>query len=611
MKSARIYAIAILLVALAVLLAVRLASLNAESKSDVKDVGIVFDPADLTDHPAIRAAIDQVFTEEGIPHEWISDGDVTLMDSRTLERRFSTLFLPDGLNGGLTADATQRIADYARGGGDVAIVYDAATRGEAGASPEARQFEAITGVRYGPPTGSQDSRYDRGALQFADEATALRWHVPPGKVDSTGVVTGYGYGRLVFPLASSSVIDAGATVVAHAGSDPVLSVRPLEGGGNALWCALPVGALAANGDELPLRLLAEGFVEDVGQMPHLVAAPGGVGALVFNWHVDGIIDVPGIELIMRDGIADRSVPDEIDVAAGPDENVLGDRQGFDACGRGEKLLREFAKFGSIGSHGGWDHNIYADDLMHGRLTPARVEDVVRENTDCLRRATGQPVTTYASPVGVHPQPMLTNVLDDLHMVAYYYTGDNGGPPELPFFADRLVSKTVWAVPVMPNGRLASLGEMGDSAVAPATVALWLGRTASFVETQRTIRLVYSHPHDLIEHPEYVPVLKGFVSRLASDSKLGGLQLLSLAQVASFMQRFSATDMRVTHAGLSYSVALDNPAGLERIAFAVPAAWGPQTLPASVRQVSQTNGWRVLAVTQDVTHVNMNFTRSAP
>jgi len=234
--------------------------------------------------------------------------------------------------------------------------------------------------------------------------------------------------------------------------------------------------------------------------------------------------------------------------------------------------------------------------------------LILKNSKCLERATGIPVHTYASPVGVHPQPMLTHVLESIGYDAYYYTGDNGGPPTLPYYHGSFVSGRVWAVPVMPNGKLASLGEMGDANVPPATVAAWYDGVTRFVVRNRTMRMVYSHPHDLLEHPEYLSPLAGALSGIETAEKRRELRTIDMEQAAAFMKRLTQTDFKVARHGAGMTLYARNQNGLRDIAFAVPSAWlRAAALPSGVSVVGNDHGWAVLNVTRDATKISVDFT----
>jgi len=607
MRSTRVLVMALAVLALAIFLGLRVRYLRAEADSDAVDVGIVYDSAEAAGQPAIRGAIDEIFLEEGVPHEWISVGDLSLMDAAALGRRYRVLVFPDGLDARLPDDIESRMLTFEKAGGDVVVTYDAGTKDNAGAYLDRGRFESLLGVRYGRVQQFQNSAFGRGPLQFASAAVARSWHVPPGKLDAQNAVTGYGYGRLQYPIANAQTADGGDTVIARAGGLPALAVRA-AGGGKALWSALPIGALAADGDDLPLRWIVESFVVDSGQMPHLIASPGGVGALIFSWHFDGASDRTGAGLLLKQHLLRPDLHMEIDIASGPDEDAIGDGQGFDACGKGEALVREVSRFGNVGSHGGWDHNWYARALERGALSRAQIEDLVRKNSDCLTRATGVAVRTYAAPVGVHPQPMLTQVLEKIGLDAYYYTGDNGGPPTRPYYHGAEVSQRVWAVPVMPNGKLASLGEMGDAHVPPAAIAAWYDGVTRFVVRNRTMRLVYSHPHDLLEHPEYIAPLAASLSHIETAERMSELRTIDMEQAAAFMTRLTQTDFEIKRRAGGTTLLARNPGGLHDIAFAVPNGWmRSAALPAGVSIVGSDGGWTVLNVTRDATQVSVDFT----
>jgi hypothetical protein len=196
--------------------------------------------------------------------------------------------------------------------------------------------------------------------------------------------------------------------------------RRRVGSGEVAYLALPLGYLRGYSDAFPMAMLTA-FLTSKNTLPHLVAAPDGIGQLIVNLHIDSSVEFMGIPNLQRRRLLRHDVPMEFDVTAGPDLDREGDGLGFNACGRGPGRadLQLLMRFGTIGSHGGWAHNLFAKNLEDGRYTPAQLRDLVDRNDRCLESVTGRPVRSYAAPVGVHPQPGMTQVLDDLGIAGYY------------------------------------------------------------------------------------------------------------------------------------------------------------------------------------------------
>ena len=57
-----------------------------------------------------------------------------------------------------------------------------------------------------------------------------------------------------------------------------------------------------------------------------------------------------------------------------------------------------------------------------------IQEYMDKNSKCIESVAGGKIKEYSAPVGVHPQPDATNALQNLGIVAYYYTGDMGSAP---------------------------------------------------------------------------------------------------------------------------------------------------------------------------------------
>jgi hypothetical protein len=273
---------------------------------------------------------------------------------------------------------------------------------------------------------------------------------------------------------------------------------------------------------------------------------------------------------------------EFDVTAGPDLNRAGDGLGFDACGRGKAYLHTLMPYGRIGSHGGWAHNEFAAKIAAGDYSRAQIESLVERNDACLQSVTGVPVLSFAAPVGEHPQPEMTNVLDDLGIIGYYYTGDTGSQVERPFYDGKLVSTKSWAFPIMPLGTVASVAEMRRAHIAPARVERWLDDTAAYAADQHGIYLVYSHSYDFL-YGNYAEALSHFLDHLET--------------------------MERSRDGVH--VHLANPRGLRSIAFAIPTSWlGSTTLPSELRRTGTDGGYTILSVNGDRSELDLTLAGKA-
>jgi hypothetical protein len=321
-----------------------------------------------------------------------------------------------------------------------------------------------------------------------------------------------------------------------------------------------------------------------------------LGGLVINWHLDSRVEMDGIPILLRSGLVRSDLREDFHVTAGPDRDRPGDGLGFDACGRGEKLLRQLLPHGGIGSHGGWAHNWFSEGLLENRFSPSEIERLIRINNDCLARVAGGPIRAYAAPAGVHPQPVATRALEQLGMLAYYYTGDSGSSPNRTFYDGKMVSRKVWAFPVSPNGRDASVAEMLEAGLSGNDIETWLQGILDYTVAERSIRLVYSHGYDMREPVARAPFQR-FVARAAGLQAQGLLTVETMVSFAEFLDRFLKTEYSFTRVDGQLVIDLANPSGLQGIAFAVPASWvaAEFPVPAGLTRVSEPRGYHVFVV----------------
>ncbi len=555
-------------------------------------VALVYTTGGGADAAQVRAAYTESLLESGIPFDWLASTDLAMFDAEQLAASYAAIVFPDTLDRRVSEDAVAEMTAFAALGGSVAVIGDAGSRTPGGLYRPGSLFAEISGIDSLQYRQLRAKAFGHGVMHFSNAASASRWSVPGGKTDA-GDLSGYVYGALKYPYAKGAVVGTSVRIDADNADSPMLSVRPVQRG-RVAYMAVPLGSLRSHGDAFPMQMLLS-YLTRSGDMPHLVASPDGIGRLIVDIHIDSSIEFEGIPNLQRLNVLRRDVPLEFDVTAGPDRDRLGDGLGFDACGRGAKYLRMLMPYGQIGSHGGWAHNEFAADIEAGKDSEAQIRELVDRNDRCLTSVTGVPVRSFAAPVGVHPQPEMTNVLDSLGIVGYYYTGDTGAPAERPFFNGTLVSSKSWAFPVMPLGNVASVGEMERDRVSPQAVERWMSETATFAADQRGIYLLYSHSYDFM-HAGYGVAVSHFINRVARMGPAGRLRTTNMVAAAGFMDRFIATTSSFTRSAGGVRVRLSNPNGLRSIAFAIPTAWIRRgALPPELRNAGAQRNYTILNV----------------
>ena len=576
---------------------------------------LAYHPALLEDSGYVLDAYRSVLEEEGIPHDVVDLYTLSDVPPADLVATAPALVLPDGLCRRLHSAFDAWLETYLEAGGAVAVIHDAGLASQTGGQLPRSFLARHTGVQHVVPDADGERAHAVGRVVFADAEAAAFCGIPPGKLDEDLYLTGYGYGRLDYPIALSRLETAPghepARVLAWAETGDGTRHPAVTLSGRALYVNLPLGHLKAYADDLPLRALMRRFLVDVAGLPALVPAPEGVGAVVINWHVDFVDDRYAVDAMDAAGLLRADLPASFHICAGPDVNAYGDGQGFAAYGDGRAHLLRLAAVGEIGSHGGWIHNYSADRIERGLWDADSIRTYLTRNADCLSEVTGRPVRVYSAPDGVHPQPLMTRLLEEQGFEAYYYTGDSGSAPNRSFHAGARLSESLIAFPVMPRADLASFAEM-DAALAlpPDSVLAWLESTADYCARERVVRLVYSHPYNLIKYDhdlDYMPVVVRWYDRLAQRQADGELAVRTMGDCAAHLHRICATDLSVTVDGSNATLILSNADGLAGVALRLPhARWAVETPPGCRRLDDETE--TILVVTDDLARIEIPATR---
>lgn len=574
-------------------------------------VGMVYDSRYLASEADLLAAYQSFFEENGIPFALVASSDIALKTPEELVATFPALVFGDGVDAWVPTGTPELMRRYAALGGNVAFVGDVGTRGRFGRFLGRAATADLIGVDYERYSVNPQKSLFHGSFRFTDEPAVNRWGVPLGKLTPALEIASYQYGPLVYPFAKAVVIAPDVRIDAWSGDSPVLAARRI-GRGNVLWTGLPLGYLKGHSDAFPMQLFLQQFLVHTAGVPHLVPAPGGVGRLIINVHLDSNAEWQSIPHLFAARLVRKAVPMEFDATAGPDRDRPGDHEGLDACGLGQPLIRELAGYGTIGSHGGWAHNYFAWGVEDGTLPKGRISDLIKRNNDCLASITGKRIRSFAAPDGAQPQPLMTSILAKLGMNSYYYTGDTGMSVTRAFYDGRMVNSSVWAFPIMPYDRAASLHEMAVAKDKPQDVLQWLDTSAAYAARTRSIMLVYSHGYDLLVNDQFDPSFKSFLDSVERLERSGRLLTAGMAQSASFMQRFVATNVTFERAPHGMIVHLANGNGLRDIAFAVPFGYSLQarTPWLAYRGADRASG--VFAITDDRKTADISFsTTSAP
>jgi hypothetical protein len=564
-----------LVMALILILCVVLAIHKTMALSGEKDMRVLllYNREYLAKKTHILEAYESVLQEEGVPYESVDIYQITTSRVDDIVNTVPVVVLPDGILQNIPEEFDQWAKEYLDKGGNVLVIYDAGVKHHNGLFLNTSALADIVGLNTITYATRGMQAYTYGRVRFSSEPNRDFFQIPLGKTVDGLTISGYNYGPLTYPFAeNTSVRTIPAKDIYAYGITPKNEKFPAlvlskYGKGNVLYVNLPLGQLKMNSDDLPLRAVLRTFLFQVVDMPHLMNVENGRGNIVINWHIDSNVEYKTLIDMQKMGLLRKEVPASFHITAGDFCNQPGDNAGFDACGKGKPLVELLKTYGTIGSHGGWGHNWFAENIEHGRFTKKEIRHYIKQNSDCLEATTHYKIVEYSAPVGVHPQPMTTRILEDLGFIAYYATGDTGSAPNRTFFNGTMITPNVIAFPIMPFGRSASLYEMHTrDKRKEREVKKWFLDVLSYVARNRTTRLIYSHPYNIALYPHAV---KAFFDEAEAMQQSKKIAIPTMSDYARFFLRFLKTVFSFSLEKNQFVVTLKNPEGLAGICVALP------------------------------------------
>lgn len=547
---------------------------NLPLKVDGYKVLIVYNKADQYKAAYDIDAYQSVLTEEGVPWQSVEIFKLIKTPVGEISKNIPAIIFPDRFLQHMPEESVEWVKNYLAHGGNVAVIYDpGAKKGRKGNIYRDRGLLSdVVGLNYVTFKSYEQKSYTSGRIQFKTKPDADFFEIPRGKLTNSLVLSGYVYGEMKYPVARTQNIgEAGiGTVFAEAltadGERYPAIMLNQYGHGNVIYANMPLGYLKAFSDDLPLRAFLRTFLFQIVKMPHLMNTYQGGGKLVINWHVDSNGEWKNIPTVINNKYLDRELRASIHITAGDFRDKLGDYYGFDACGGGRKYAEQYLPYGVIGSQGGWAHNWFAEKLKKNRLWAYEIRRYIKKNKNCLGSISGYLVTEYSPPLGVHPQPVTTKVLEKLGFNSYSYMGDGGSAPNRTFSDGKMVSEKVIAFPVTPNGKYVSLYEMKKADMTEDDVEQWLKDLVDYVVENRTTRLFRAQINDIFNYPRAVG---NFLQYAKWKQARGEVQIVPMSEIASFSLRLIKTQCSLRHQGNDLSIRLRNEEGLRGMTVAVP------------------------------------------
>jgi hypothetical protein len=546
------------------------------NNSEVKVLLAVNHKDTIGDKKNIVEAYESVLEEEGVSHKVIDIYQLMTMDPVKTIRNNPIIVFPDSIATMFYGNELDWLRTYVEKGGIAAVICDAGTKDKRGFFLEHAVLTPLLGFNYSTydEVANKDNAFGTGYVKFTSKQNREFFEIPDGKTDEENYLIGYIYGKLEYPLrniplahgapADEQVI--AQTVDKRGTVGPCIVVKNL-GKGKIIYDNLPLGALKLDSDDLLLRSFLRTVMFKYAQLPHVLNIPQGLGGIVINWHLDSSIEHENFPRMIDKGLLHSNLPMSFHVTAGDFLDEEGDGEGFMATeSPGRDIILQIMNYGQVGSHGGWAHNWFADQLEAGKLNRQQLSHYIKINNDAIEEVTKRPVTEYSAPNGVFPQPVNTEVIQKFGIRVYYYTGDSGSVMNRTFYQGKMVSDKVLAFPVMPNGKYASFYEMNKAGLSAEQVNEWLEGTANFAVKTHSFRLIYSHPYDIVH---YEDTILGFLNWLDKNKTDGKISVRTMTDVADFYLRFLKTKYNFTKTEKGLKVKISNPEGLRDITFAIP------------------------------------------
>lgn len=511
-----------------------------------------------------------VLDEEGVSYKAINVNELFLRSPSQTAIQNPAVIFSDGIVTYMPDDAGKWIESYVKAEGNVAIIYDAGTKNEQNRYRiNSNYLDGVLGLDMMAYSRMGKKAYSLGNIIFKQKNAADFFEIPPGKIDENGTLCGYQYGPLSYPVSQVKIIDTiGIKVFAtDQYGTPLITLKQI-GKGNILYVNTPLGYLKGRSDDLLLRSVLKTFLFRIAYIPHLVSSPNAKGTVVINWHIDSSVELNALPWAFQNNYFRKDLVQSFHITAGPDLDVVGDKLGFDATGKGRSLVEKIMSYGKIGSHGGWRHNWFAKNIQEGLFGKDEMKHYIKMNNDTLESIVGYKMTEYSSPVGVFPPKTSVEIMEELGIKAFYYLGDAGSAPNRTFFDGHMLSGDVIAFPVMTFGRNVSFYEMTKSQWSEEKVEETYKDLVDYIVKNRTIRLVYGHPHDIYDYG-YKTAEKHFLDYISNSQKDGKLQTRTMTDIAEFLLKVVKTEKKFLLEKDTLHIEIKNGNGLKDLVVAVP------------------------------------------
>lgn len=456
---------------------------------------------------------------------------------------YQGIILPDSLHARMTRTLAHTLKTYVKNGGQLFLVYDAGTRSPKGrVYKEGSLFKDALHFEY----GVNSLGFERGVVGNS-KGILDDIGIPPGKciVDTDSRVTipndvfcgisTYGYGTLAYSHFITKPIKEDIPLLLTTPDHQFIAgVRPY-GFGRILFVNLPLTYLWFKTDSMLLHTFLHYFAKTMLDLPSLSPVPNGIGGLILNLHGESKDTSAAFPVLEKIGLFEQG-PYSIDFTVGPDLDVPGDNKGFDILHDkdAQYWIKYLAKLGnSIGSDGGWMHNYFGTGVSDVNQHTFQV--YIEMNNAAIEKVLSQKVLEYVPSMGNQPT-WATNFLKREGFLGYYSTSNIGAAPTINFREGAFDSSDLWSFPCLPLGEHASLRDFGFAHLPVSDVTRWLVDSTDFVAANRTSRLIYFHPSDVLFFNQYLDSLKIWLNKTKGMHDTGNFQWYTMVDMAKFLNR---------------------------------------------------------------------------
>jgi len=522
------------------------------------------------DNNNILEAYKSVLQEEGVSFSMISNEALIALSPEEASLYVPAIIFPEFVNQTLVNSTEYWVGEYVKHGGKVALIHDVNTKDQSGKFKTSPTYlDRIVGIDFTEYHQESEKAYAYGLIRFLDKKSAGFFEFPPGKLDKNDTIVGYKYGILKYPMMMvRSISKKDQTCYAKTQDSYDVILQKQYGKGSLLYVNTPLGAIKGESDDIIIRSILKTFLFKIAYVPHLVSSPNAKGTLIINWHIDSSVEYTTLPWVFENNYIRKDMNQSFHITAGPDLYEFGDHLGFDAEGKGYPLVKEMMQYGTIGSHGGWIHNWFAENILEQKLDKAQMKAFIEKNNEVLEQITGYKPVEYSAPAGVFPPIESIEILEELGIKAFYYTGDAGSSPNRTFYNGRMLSKDIIAFPVMTFGDVASHKEFNEIGESEKNVEKNYIDLIDYIVDNRTVRLFYSHPYDIYKY-QYRDAMRSFMDYIENKIDLNQLQTRTLSNMRDFLIKLIETDQEYQLNQNRLQVKYKNKLGLDELVVAMP------------------------------------------